>query len=277
MQTPQPIDSLDAPELLPYRTMKRDGEHRKQRIFVAEGDKVVVRLLESSFGVVSLLMPPAWVEKLAPLIARRPDSEAIRIFTAERKLLEQLTGFSMYQGVLGVGRVPEPVAIPSLLQDSPRPLLFVAVEDLTNAENLGGLVRNCVAFGVTALLVGESCSSPYLRRAVRASMGTVFKLPVVETKNLGHTLLELRSQGVACLAAHPHTDRCWLHQSDVSYDCCLLFGHEGLGLTETLLDLCDRAVAIPMAPGVDSLNVVNAAAIFLYEAARQQGRLPPSP
>jgi tRNA G18 (ribose-2'-O)-methylase SpoU len=269
----QPINSLEGPDLEPYRTMKRDGEHRKRRIFVAEGDKVVQRLLESDFEVISLVLPEKWVGILEPLLLARPELDRIKIFTAERKLLEQLTGFSMYQGVLGVGRLPDPVPLESILKSSPRPWLLAAVEDLTNAENLGGLVRNCAAFGVTALLVGETCSSPYLRRAVRASMGTIFKLPVVETDQLGHTLLELRQRGVHSVAAHPHTDQLRLAEASLSGDCCLLFGSEGFGISETLLDLCDERAAVPMARGIDSLNVGSAAAVFLYEAARQQGKI----
>lgn len=267
----RPIDSLDGPEFEPYRTMKRDGEHRRKRLVVAQGDKVVIRLLESHFEVVSLLMPESWVEKLEPWIRKRPEKN-IPIYTTDKKVLEQLSGYSTYQGVLGIGLVPEPAPIREILAATPKPHLFVAVEDLTNAENLGGLVRNCTAFGVTALLVGETCGSPYLRRAVRSSMGTIFKLPVIESPNLAHTLMEFRKEGVQCVAAHPHTDEHWLSKTDLNMDCCLVFGSEGFGVSQTILDLCDRAVAVPMANDVDSLNVGNAAAIFLYEAARQQGK-----
>jgi tRNA G18 (ribose-2'-O)-methylase SpoU len=267
----RPIETLDGPEFEPYCTMKRDGEHRRKRIVVAQGDKVVVRLLESHFEITSLLMPASWVEKLEPLIRKRPEKN-IPIYTAERKVLEQLSGYSMYQGVMGVGKVPQPTPIRAILESTPKPHLFAAVEDLTNAENLGGMVRNCTAFGITALLVGESSSSPYLRRAVRSSMGTIFKLPVIESPNLAHTLMELRREGVQCLAAHPHTEEHFLSRTDLTMDCCLVFGSEGFGVSQTILDLCDRAIAVPMANDVDSLNVGSAAAIFLYEAARQQGK-----
>ena len=103
----EPVRSLDAPELAPYRTMRRQLEHRQQRIFVAEGDKVVQRLLESNLPVVSLLLPPEWLEKFKPLLDRRVQKEDIVAYTAEKNVLEELTGFSMYQGVLGIGRIPE--------------------------------------------------------------------------------------------------------------------------------------------------------------------------
>src|SRR5215204_5730431 len=142
----EPVGSLDAPELAPYRTMRRQLEHREQRIFVAEGDKVVRRLLESDLPVVSLLLPPGWLEELQPLLARRVEREHIIVYTAAKTTLEELTGFSMYQGVLGVGRIPEMLTLAKALAGSPKPRLFVAVDGLANAENLGVVVRNCVAF-----------------------------------------------------------------------------------------------------------------------------------
>src|SRR6185436_2688729 len=152
----EPVRSLDAPELGPYRTMRRQLEHRQQRIFVAEGDKVVQRLLESALPVVSLLLPPEWLEKFKPLLDRRVQREDIVAYTAEKNVLEELTGFSMYQGVLGIGQIPELPTIADVLARSARPRLFAAVDSLTSAENLGVVVRNCAAFGVHALLVGET-------------------------------------------------------------------------------------------------------------------------
>lgn len=262
------IDSLDVPELAPYRTMRRQEEHRKQGLFVAEGEKVVRRLLESTFRVVSVLLPEKWFQELAPLIESRP--EGIRAYIASKETLERLTGFSMYQGVLAVGQVPPAAPLSALLQ-SPRPRLLVAVDGLSSAENLGVVVRNCAAFGVRGLLVGETSSSPFLRRAVRSSMGAIFRLPVIEVARLVETLQELRRQGVRSIAAHPHAEGRTLGQARLDGECCLVFGSEGHGVTAAVLAVCDEAVAIPMQNGVDSLNVGSASAAFLYEAARQRG------
>ncbi len=281
----QKISSFNSPELQPYATMKRPLEQERQGIFVAEGVKVVRRLLESHFTVTSVVLPEKWLDDFRPRIEARP--EPITVYLAEKKFLEGLVGFSMFQGVLAVGKIPPPVSLDELLQKSPQPRLLVAVDALTNAENLGALVRNCVAFGVQALLVGETSSSPFLRRAVRNSMGTIFQLPVIELAKLGqrhqfttkpHTtnltlaecLKELRVRGVRCIAAHPHTDKKVLSQADFSGDCCIVFGSEGDGLSVPVREACDEAVAIPMPPAVDSLNVGAAAAVFLYEANRQR-------
>ena len=195
----------------------------------------------------------------------------IEAFVAPKEELEKLTGYAMYQGVLAIGRIPAAVTLSDALLRAAAPRLFVAVDGLGNAENLGGLVRNCAAFGGQALIVGETCSSPWLRRAVRAAMGTIYTLPVVEPVSLAAALRDLRLAGVRCVAAHPHTDRRTLAQADLKGDCCLVFGNEGNGLSPAVLAACDDAVLVPMANGVDSLNVGSAAAVFLYEAARQRG------
>ena len=281
------IESFDSPELQPYATMRRSRDHEQQGIFIAEGTKVVQRLLESNFTVASMVIPEDWLAEFQPLLEKRPED--VTVFIAEKKVLESLTGFSMFQGVLAVGKIPEPVSFEKVLTDSPSPRLFVAVEALTNAENLGAITRNCVAFGVQALIVGETSSSPFLRRAVRNSMGAILQLPVVELARIGqwrpatftpHTtalslvecLKELRSRGIRCIAAHPHTDKRILSQADFKGDCCIVLGSEGDGISPAVLAACDDAVAIPMPPHVDSLNVGAAAAVFLYEVNRQRSR-----
>lgn len=305
------IESLDLPELQPYRTLRRSQEHCDQGIFVAEGTKVVRRLLESNFAVVSVLVPEKWLAEFEPLVKARPEEEISIYVVTEKRVLEQLVGFSMFQGVLAVGKIPKPASLEAILAHSRSPRLFAAVDGLTNAENLGALVRNCAAFNAQALIVGETSSSPFLRRAVRNSMGTIFQLPVVElaaggskrwsertrephaggpssttndsrvrsshpaeTVTLAQALRTLRERGIRCIAAHPHADGRTVSQADLSRDCCVVFGSEGYGISPAVLEACDEAAAIPMPPAVDSLNVGAAVAVFLYEANRQRS-LPP--
>jgi tRNA G18 (ribose-2'-O)-methylase SpoU len=262
------ITSFDLPALEPYRTMRRSSEHVAQGIFVAEGDKVVQRLLESSFHLISVVLPENRLGEFRPLLDAR--SEDFTVYLAERKFLVTLTGIELFQGFLAVGKIPRTFSLADLLAQSPAPQLFATVDGLTNAENIGLLVRNCAAFGVHGLLVSATCCSPFLRRAVRNSMGTIFQLPIVETSDLAGSLTELRAHGVRCIAAHPHTDKRTLAQADFTRDCCLVFGSEGKGVSPEVLAACDDAVAIPMAGNVDSLNVGAAAAVFLYEANRQR-------
>lgn len=248
--------------------MRQHEDHRRERIFVAEGEKVVRRLLDSDLTVLSVLLPEKWYHILEPVIRARP--EPIQVYTAPKSVLETLTGFTMYQGLLAVGRMPAAWSLDEALSRSPSPRLFVAVEGLTSAENMGALVRNCAAFRTQALIVGETCSSPWLRRAVRASMGTILRLPTVEPPSLVEALVRLREAGVHCVAAHPHTGDRTVSAADFSGDCCVVFGSEGYGLSPAVLAACTEAVAISMPPEVDSLNVASAAAVFLYEVCRQR-------
>jgi tRNA G18 (ribose-2'-O)-methylase SpoU len=264
----QHITTFDLPGLQPYRTLRRQFDQREQGLLVAEGEKVVRRLLDSRFEVVSVLLPENWLVELEPVLRARPEDVAV--FVAPKKLMETLTGFSMYQGLLAVGRVPPPPSLETIFASGPRPHLLAAVDGLSSAENIGALVRNCAAFGVQALLVGETSASPFLRRAVRSSMGAIFHLPVLETASLATTLGQLRARDVRSIAAHPHAQNRLLSQTDFSVDCCLVFGSEGQGLRPAVLAACQEAAAIPMPPSVDSLNVGSAAAVFLYEANRQR-------
>ena len=191
------ISSLDLPELAPYRTMRRSAEHEAQGIFIAEGDKVVRRLLESRFETMSVLLPEKQLDAFRPLLEARPEN--LTVYLADRNLLEALIGFVFYQGVLAVGKIPPPASLDEILRKSHAPQLLVAVDEVSNAENIGALARNCVAFGATALIVGETSSSPFLRRAVRNSMGAIFQLPVVELKRRRgprESENELRSRGI---------------------------------------------------------------------------------
>lgn len=263
------VSVLDDKGLLPYQTLRRPLEHQQDGIFVAEGEKVVRRLLDSRLAVRSVLLTPEWLEVYRPALeAAHAD---LVVYVAPKPLLESIVGFHLHQGIMAVAAIPRPSTLQEALDQARPPRLFVAVDGLTNAENLGVLVRNCAAFGVDALIVGETSSSPYLRRAVRNSMGTVFNLPVVHVNNLVETLKALReAHHVSVLAAHPHAGRQTLSYTGLKNDCCIVFGSEGEGIAPRVLAACDGSFAIPMKEGVDSLNVASASAVVLYEVSRQR-------
>lgn len=263
------VTALDDEGLRPYQTLRRPLEHQQEGIFVAEGEKVVRRLLDSNIAVRSVLLTPEWLEVCRPALETKQAE--IVVYVAPKALLESVVGFHLHQGIMAVASIPRPSTLEEALAAA-RPRLFVAVDGLTNAENLGVLVRNCAAFGVDALIVGETSSSPYLRRAVRNSMGTVFNLPVVHVNDLVGTLEELRSiHTLSVLGAHPRADREIPSSAFLKADCCIVFGSEGEGIAPSVLAVCDELLAIPMKSGVDSLNVASASAVVLYEVSRQRG------
>jgi tRNA G18 (ribose-2'-O)-methylase SpoU len=266
----QTVQALDAPELALYRTLRRVEEHERAGVLVAANNKVIKRLLASRFTVVSALVTPAWLEKLESQLRARSE-EKINVYVAAPPLLETITGYQLHQGALAVAKIPPLPDLETLLKKSPRPLLLAAVEGIASAENLGAVVRSCAAFGAHFLIVGETCGSPFQRRAVSGSMGTIFEQPLVRVKNLVATLTALRGRGVRCLAAHPRPGAIKLSHADLRGDCCLVFGAEGPGLSAPALAACDDQVEIPMPSHMNSLNVAVASGIFLYEATRQRG------
>jgi tRNA G18 (ribose-2'-O)-methylase SpoU len=261
------VTSLELPELQPYRTLRRPQEHLAQGIFVAEGEKVVHRFLGSGLAPVSLLMTPEWFEQLFPEGAGSLPCDA---FVAAKKTLEKIVGFRMHQGIMAVGRLPTRITLDDLAQSAPLPKLLVALDGLVSAENVGVIVRNCAAFGVHGVITGKNSASPYLRRAVRNSMGGVFHVPVVQAESLAALLQTLRTNhSVQIVAAHLSTPAT-LMSGQLERNTCLVFGNEDGGVSAEVLAVCDAVLRIPMENGTDSLNVASASAVFLYEVRRQR-------
>jgi tRNA G18 (ribose-2'-O)-methylase SpoU len=264
------IRTLDSLELQPYRTLRRAAEHIRRGIFVAEGEKVVRRLLESPIEVVSLLLTEEWLQDLRPDLKRISDGK-VKAWVAPKESLESIVGFPLHQGVMAIGKIPEPVNLADVIRPSSSPRLLVALDGLTNADNVGVIVRNCVAFGVNALIVPKNSSNPYLRRAVRMSMGAVFSLPIVQVQILAEACRDLENQfGIRAVAAHPKPDAASIEDADLNGDLCLVLGSEGNGISEEVIAICSEKVSIPISHGTDSLNVATASGILLFEIQRRR-------
>ena len=257
------VDDIDAPELHHFRTLRRPEEHRREGLFVAEGEKVVLRLFESGRAVVSVLLTPEWLEVHGTFFEKQEKN--LDAFVAPKGLLEKIVGFNLHQGIMALGMIPAPESLDEVLKRTPSPRIFAALDGLANAENVGVVVRNCAAFGVAAVIAGETSSSPYLRRAVRNSMGTVFRLPVVHADHLPTFLGNLHNRyGVRIIAADASRGSVPLETISFGGDVCVVFGSEGEGIREEVLAMCQVRVVIPMQAGVDSLNVASASAVVLY-------------
>jgi tRNA G18 (ribose-2'-O)-methylase SpoU len=195
---------------------------------------------------------------------------AADLYLADKGLLETIVGFRMHQGIMAVARVPAEPDLDELVQSSRSPHLFVAIDGLVFAENVGVVVRNCAAFDVQGILVGPTSASPYLRRAVRNSMGTVFHIPVIHSKSLSESLNNLRTKyATSVLIADAHTDTS-LYDQNLVKDVCLVFGNEDTGVSPEVESNATAIVRIPMNAGVDSLNVASASAVMLGEVSRQR-------
>ncbi len=265
----RPVDTLDLPELEPYRTLRARTQHWQGGFFVAESEKTVRALLDSDLRVESLLLNESWLTALEQTL-RQPRFSETTVFVGRDELLEDIVGFPLHQKLLALGRIPENPSLDVLQQTGKERRLHVALEGLADAENMGMILRNCAAFGVDSLLVGADSSSPYMRRSVRVSLGNVFSLRIHRAENVLDALRTCRDRfDWYVIGTTPRGGAEVLPDAEAGHaDICLFFGSEAEGLSTDALALCDAQFTIPMRSGVDSINIANAVAVSLYEATR---------
>lgn len=261
------IASLDAPALAPYaRLTEAQLRDKTNDLFIAESHKVVAHALDAGYEPISMLMERRHIEGTGrALIERCPD---VPVYTASRELLSQLTGYEMTRGFLcAMRRKP----LPSLEEVCRNARRVAVLENIVDPTNVGAIIRCAAVLGFDAVLLTPSCCDPLHRRSIRVSMGTVFQLPftrigarAADWPESGMTVL--RSMGFKT-AAMALTDR------SITIDdpapaaeerLAVILGSEGDGLDARTIELCDYTLRIPMAHGVDSLNVAAAAAVAFW-------------
>lgn len=225
------------------------GRRHPEGTFIGDGDKVVRRMLRTT-TVDRILCTPEWASRL-----EIPAS--VDVALAPLSTLISIVGFRLHQGLMALGRIPPAPPV--------RGSFHVALDGLANAENVGAVLRTCVAFGVDGVLVGPGTASPWLRRAVRVSLGAPLVVPVHFVDDLAAELATRNSW-----AAHIHGERRTYTEVDYRGPACIVLGSEPLGVSEAVLKACRGVIYIPMNPDWDCLNVAASAAVLLSEAARQR-------
>lgn len=258
------IDSRDDPRLTAYRHLKRTNATRRDETFVAEGDKLVWRLLASRFHVESILAVPALAESFA---ANAPAETPV--YVLPRQEIEALVGFNFHRGALACGRrVTERLV--AALPPPPAGVTVVVCPHIDDPENLGAIFRNALALGADGVVLGSTCADPLSRRAVRVSMGASLALPFETVDDVQATLSELRTRyEIQTVAAVLDSAAETLAVAARPDRLALVLGSEAHGLSDDIIGLCDRRVTIPMAGGADSLNVAAATGILLYHFRRE--------
>ena len=236
-------------------------------IFIAESTKVIGSALEAGCVPVSLLMERKHIEGQAREIIARCGG--VPVFTADRAVLEQLTGFVLTRGILCAMRRPVLPTVEDLCRNAGR---VAVLEGIVDATNVGAIFRSAAALGIDAVLVTPTCCDPLCRRAVRVSMGTVFNVPWTR---IGETPADWPHPGVERLQALGFkTAAMALSDDSVSIDdpqlmaeekLAIVLGTEGDGLSAATVAGCDYTVRIPMAHHVDSLNVAAASAVAFWQ------------
>jgi tRNA G18 (ribose-2'-O)-methylase SpoU len=231
-------------------------------LYLAESEKVVRRSLAAGHRPRSFLMAQRWLTDLSDLVGRA-ESQGVPVYFAQPGVIEAMTGFHLHRGVLASMHRPELPAPAVLLKDASR---VVILEDIVDHTNVGAVFRSAAALGVDAVLVTPRCADPLYRRAVRVSMGTVFQVP--------WTRIDPWPAGVEVLRDHGFTVAAFaLGDGAISLDdlaaaqpdrLAMIFGTEGDGLSRLAIRGADLIVKIPMAGGVDSLNMAAASAVAIW-------------
>lgn len=273
------VEILDAadPRLADYARLVDVG-HRVRRepaagVFIAEGALTLDRALAAGYLPRSLLLAPNRVAAVPDQIAAVRAAGA-PVYVAPPDLLESLTGYQVHRGLLAaMDRRPLP-DLTDVLRDARR---VVVLEDVVDHTNVGAAIRGAAAFGVDAVLVTPRCADPLYRRAIRTSMGTVFQVPWTRLAAWPTDIGLLHEHGFVTVAMTPAEDAIALDDLHVQRHpkLALVFGAEGVGLDPRTLAAAHRRVCIPMAAGVDSLNIAASVAVAMYATRSSTGLAKP--
>ena len=269
------ITDFHAPELDPYARLTqnqlRNRLEPEKGIFIAESPKVIDRALDAGYKPVSLLMERKQITgPAAGILSRCGDAP---VYTADREMLAELTGFELTRGVLCAFHRPAPRPVEELCKNARR---VAVLEGIVDSTNVGAIFRSAAALNMDAVLINPSCCDPLCRRAVRVSMGTVFQVPWGQ---LGETPADWPEKGMDILHSLGFkTAAMALSDRSVSIDdeqlakepkLAIVLGTEGDGLAAGTIASCDYTVKIPMSHGVDSRNVAAASAVAFWQLGKQ--------
>lgn len=265
----QPIDDPGDPRVADFRKlMDADVRPDRRGIVIAEGVNVVERLVRSDHRVRAVFGVPGKLAELDDVLAR-VDAP---VYCADKWTLSDVVGFRVTRGVLASADRPAARTPESVIATGSR---FVVLETINDFENLGSIFRNAAAFGLDGVLLDARCADPLYRRSVRVSMGHVFGMPWAVLPDPWPAGLQLLEQaGVPVLAMTPRRTARSLREvaAAAGERWAVLLGAEGPGLTDAALGMADELVRIPMADGVDSLNVATAGAVAFAALAADRPR-----
>ena len=265
------IKDLEIPELSVYTKLTeaqlRNRLEPEKGIFIAESIKVIVCALNAGYEPLSMLMERKHIEgDAAEIIAICGN---IPIYTADRHILEKLTGYALTRGVLCAMRRPKIKTVKEVCKNARR---IAILENVVDATNIGAIVRSAAALNMDAVLFSPTCCDPLNRRAVRVSMGTIFQIPWAK---IGSVPEDWPVDGIKTLHEMGFkTAAMALSDNSVSIDnenlmneekLAVILGTEGDGLSANTIAECDYTVKIPMGHGVDSLNVAAASAVAFWQ------------
>ncbi|MBI1360823.1 MAG: RNA methyltransferase [Alphaproteobacteria bacterium] len=266
------VTTTSDPRLAPYAAVKDRDLARRDGRFIVEGRVTLQRLIEASrFPVESLFLSETRLKPLAPLLWKLDPS--IPVYAAPQSVMDGITGFHLHRGVLAVARRQGEAGCAELVSSLATPsvpLTLLALIGLSNHDNVGACFRNAEALGADAVLLDETSCDPLYRKSIRVSAGTALSLPFARSGSGADLVAQLQAEGIETWALTPQGGDP-MQALEPPERLAIVVGAEGPGLPGDLMNRM-RRVSIPMARGVDSLNVAAAGAIALSHvySARQR-------
>ena len=257
------IADLADPRLADYSHLTdvalKKAQGTEHGLYIAESALVLERALRAGHQPRSVLALGTSVEAAVALVG-----EDVTVFSGPADLLEQLTGYLLHRGLIAAMHRPALPAPADLLRDARR---VVVLENIADPTNVGAIFRSVAAIGADAVLVTPRCSDPFYRRAIRVSMGTVLQVPWTRIGDWESAREDLAGFHIAALALTDTAVSLRDFAATAPERIALVLGAEGEGLTPEALAAADTVVRIPMAHGIDSLNVAATAAVAMYALA----------
>ncbi|MCA9321616.1 MAG: RNA methyltransferase [Planctomycetes bacterium] len=253
------------PRLEPFRRLRDRNLKSDAGLFVGEGPLTVERMLGLPGVTRSVLVVDRWADRYA-----EAARAGVEILTAAESLLSDIIGFAFHRGVLATGDRSyfDGRELGDLIPGAGAKATLLCVDGVTNVDNIGLLFRNAAAFACDGVVLSDSCHDPLYRKALRVSLGHVLSVPWSRASDWNAALLQLKDAGVELVAAALREEACALDDYEVPDRVALVVGQESVGVSQATLDHCDRVLRIPMAEGVDSLNVAAASAVCLHRLSR---------
>ena len=265
------ITDLKAPELDVYARLThaqlRNRKEPEKGIFIVESPKVIHLALQSGCAPISLLMERKHITGDGKeLIEKCPH---IPVYTADREVLAQLTGYELTRGVLCAMHRPSPLSLAAICENASR---IAVLEGIVDTTNMGAILRSAAALGMDGVLLTRTCCDPLIRRSVRVSMGTVFQIPwAYFDDKCTDWQAYLKQFGFKTVAMALNDKAISIENEALCREekLAIILGTEGDGLADTTITACDYTVKIPMSHGVDSLNVAAASAVAFWQRSHR--------
>jgi tRNA G18 (ribose-2'-O)-methylase SpoU len=250
--------NLDTPDLKIFKTMRDNGFDDKNS-FVADSPKVVNILLRTDIEIKSILATKEYFEKYKELIDKKNIK---KLFVAPKELMQSIVGHKIHHNCMAHGIRPQQNSLDKLDNQ------ILMLDEITSTENIGSIARSMAGFGVSSYLLSKRSPHPYSRRSLRVSMGYISNLKYNIYDDIISTCQELKKLGYKIFAAEVSSNSTPLWDVIVPDRWVLIMGHEGRGISQDVLDICDEIVTIEMQDDVKSFNVAVAASVMLYRFTR---------